>query len=88
MRDECIEVLRRGQVPPPEQLVADVEVELVYNGFKYPLKAQRSGPNTFLISLPGSPNVIEVRSSSFSMHGLLPLHAMPVSYGRRNMRAL
>jgi biotin carboxylase len=62
MRDECIEVLRRGQVPPPEQLVADVEVELVYNGFKYPLKAQRSGPNTFLISLPGSPNVIEAEA--------------------------
>ncbi|ELR23464.1 acetylCoA carboxylase [Acanthamoeba castellanii str. Neff] len=62
MREECIEALRRGQVPPPDKLVTEVVVELVYNGFKYPLKAQRSGPSSFLLSLPGSPNVIEAEA--------------------------
>jgi hypothetical protein len=62
MREECVEVLRRGQVPPPDLLVTEVAVELVYNGFKYPLVAQRSGPNSFILSMPGSPNNIEVVS--------------------------
>lgn len=64
IRDEAVEFLRRGQVPPTDLLTTEIDVELVYNGTKYTFVVKRSGPNSFLLSLPGGTATIQVQHLS------------------------
>ncbi|XP_048578343.1 acetyl-CoA carboxylase-like isoform X1 [Nematostella vectensis] len=63
------DALERGQILPEDCLGNSVDVELIYEGYKYCLTATRLGPNSFFLLMNGS--FVEIETHRLSDGGLL-----------------